>query len=429
MSVESGQPRRKTPPRRAPAVVEERERRPFLFGWGSDLNHRERESLKEKIALFGGIGLAIVLVGLLGWGYYHDHVVVPGQQRAAAAVPIAQVGNYTITTGFFKRYEKFQKKEINGQLTQVQQQLLTDKANPKGKKKEISSLEGEQGTLNTQLTQLATNSLTALIDNQTVLQRSKTVGLPITSAITQKAMGQEAKSAGGRLHLQTFIQTTGLSPNEFQSLVVANYMQGKVQSKLAAETPRRQTKVRASHILVSGKKKALAERILHKVLQGGNFATLAKKYSTDTTSAKKGGDLGYFTKTQMIAPFSKAAFSMKIGQVRLVKSQYGWHIIKVTGRKTVTLSKTEYQQAQAQSFQNWLTTQQSKLNVQRLVAPTKLPGAQPQQLPQIPQLPNPPSTKPGASISGNGTTSGGTGKQTTGKAGSGKSQPSPGKKK
>jgi hypothetical protein len=125
--------------------------------------------------------------------------------------------------------------------------------------------------------------------------------------------------------------------------------------------------------LIPTKKKALAEKLYHEVLKGANFAELAKKYSTDPGSAKKGGDLGYFPHGQMVAPFDKAAFSMKVGQIRLVKSSYGWHIIKVTGRKPVRLTPTQYQQAQQSAFTQWLAKEQAQLHVQRFVSVNNLP--------------------------------------------------------
>jgi len=93
--------------------------------------------------------------------------------------------------------------------------------------------------------------------------------------------------------------------------------------------------VRASHILfkTEGKDdaavKAKAEDVLKQVKAGANFADLAKKYSEDD-SAKTGGDLDYFGRGKMVPEFDEKVFTMEVGQTSdLVKTQFGYHIIKL----------------------------------------------------------------------------------------------------
>ncbi len=85
----------------------------------------------------------------------------------------------------------------------------------------------------------------------------------------------------------------------------------------------------ALHILV--KHKEQAEDIMQQLKKGAKFQTLAKKYST-CPSAKKGGDLGEFKKGQMVPQFDKGVFSAEILTPFLVKTKFGWHIVKVLYR-------------------------------------------------------------------------------------------------
>jgi len=93
------------------------------------------------------------------------------------------------------------------------------------------------------------------------------------------------------------------------------------------------TQVHASHILVKDEDSArqlLAEVKAHPE----KFADLAREKSTDTVSAKKGGDLGTFSPGRMVPEFDKVAFALKPGEISdVVKTQYGYHIIMVTERK------------------------------------------------------------------------------------------------
>ena len=99
---------------------------------------------------------------------------------------------------------------------------------------------------------------------------------------------------------------------------------------------------RASHILIAikadadkEKAKAKAEEVLQEVQKSpAKFAELAKKYSEDTGSAKDGGDLGYFGHGMMVKAFEDIVFKQKDGEISgLVESDYGFHIIKLTGVK------------------------------------------------------------------------------------------------
>ncbi|MFP4521911.1 MAG: peptidylprolyl isomerase [Fibrobacterota bacterium] len=106
------------------------------------------------------------------------------------------------------------------------------------------------------------------------------------------------------------------------------------------------SKVKASHILVktegdSGVKEAeeKAQMILDKLEKGGGFESLAKQYS-DCPSSKKGGDLGFFDRGRMVKPFSDAAFKLEKGEHSgIVKTRFGYHIIKCTERESNDFEK------------------------------------------------------------------------------------------
>ncbi|GKU84685.1 peptidylprolyl isomerase [Niallia sp. NCCP-28] len=130
--------------------------------------------------------------------------------------------------------------------------------------------------------------------------------------------------------------------------------------------------VEASHILVEDEK--TAKEVKKKLDEGGDFAKLAKEYSTDTATKENGGELGYFASGQMAEEFEKAAFSMKADEISdPVKTDYGYHIIKVTGHKDAKAAKLEDHKAEIKEallesklqteYSTWLTEKKEKYKI------------------------------------------------------------------
>jgi len=146
--------------------------------------------------------------------------------------------------------------------------------------------------------------------------------------------------------------------------------------------------VHARHILVATEDEAKA--VLAQLKTGADFATLAKEKSKDPGAAE-GGDLGYFTKDQMVPEFANVAFKLDKGQISdPVKTQFGWHIIKVEDKRikpTPTFDQVKSQienyvahRAQAQFVEKL----RSAANIERLDKPAAPPAADPSLNPAAP---------------------------------------------
>jgi peptidyl-prolyl cis-trans isomerase C len=89
------------------------------------------------------------------------------------------------------------------------------------------------------------------------------------------------------------------------------------------------TEYKASHILVKTEEEA--KKLITELDKGGKFAELANKHSLDAKESKNGGDLGWFSPTQMVAPFSEAVAKLEKGKYTKapIKTQFGWHVISL----------------------------------------------------------------------------------------------------
>ncbi len=129
------------------------------------------------------------------------------------------------------------------------------------------------------------------------------------------------------------------------------------------ESLAQEKQVKASHILVETKQKA--EELSEKLKKGEDFAKLAQEFSTDATTKESGGSLGFFGSGEMAEEFEEAAFALKVGEVSApVKTEYGYHLIKVEAKKEAKEAKYEeskakirdilFEQKIATEYQTWL---------------------------------------------------------------------------
>jgi foldase protein PrsA len=131
--------------------------------------------------------------------------------------------------------------------------------------------------------------------------------------------------------------------------------------------------VKASHILVEDE--AVAKEVKQKLTDGADFAELAKEYSTDEGSKENGGELGFFPRGTMVTEFEDAAFSLPINEISdPVKSDYGYHIIKVEEKKEAkeanfedskaTIKETLIDQKLETEYSTWLEEKKKDYDIE-----------------------------------------------------------------
>ncbi|MBN1456956.1 MAG: peptidylprolyl isomerase [Sedimentisphaerales bacterium] len=219
--------------------------------------------------------------------------------------------------------------------------------------------------------QMEKRMLDMLVEKQIIRDKIASEGIVISDEDIKAEIEEIAKQRGvsSEEFKQSLLERSGISEADFNEQVsislgfeklLEKEMEGKVE-KVTEEAAKayydenikqftNEEQAKASHILIdtrgkdeAGKveAKAQAEDILKQVKDGGDFAELAKTYSS-CPSKSKGGDLGYFEKGRMVPEFSQAAFALNIGEVSdIVETQFGYHIIKLTDKKEAGVLKFE----------------------------------------------------------------------------------------
>jgi parvulin-like peptidyl-prolyl isomerase len=202
-----------------------------------------------------------------------------------------------------------------------------------------------------------------LIIKELIYQEAQKRKIEVSNKEIDKTIEEIADKLGGKAKLESTMTLNNVKMEDLKNNIKLDILTKKLVENVAGEIKpaekelkafydkNKESKfsnpdlVRASHILISTPDmtnktevktaQAKAEKILAEVkAHPEKFSEIAQKNSDDPGSAEKGGDLSFFKKGDMVPEFSKVAFSLKPGTVsEIVKTQYGFHIIKVTDRK------------------------------------------------------------------------------------------------
>ncbi|MFD2444410.1 peptidylprolyl isomerase [Bacillus sp. CGMCC 1.16607] len=194
--------------------------------------------------------------------------------------------------------------------------------------------------------QYGADTLESLISKKVTQLEAKKQKVTISEKETDAEFQALIDSTGGEESFNLALEQNGVSKASMKQQIVDYLMTKKLlepRIKITEdemktyfeenkETYAQKEQIKASHILV--KDEATAKEVTAKLAAGGDFAKLAKEYSTDTSNADQGGDLGYFERGTMVTEFDDVAFSLEKNKISdPVKTKFGYHIIKVVDKK------------------------------------------------------------------------------------------------
>jgi len=231
-----------------------------------------------------------------------------------------------------------------------------------------------------------------------LVSRAKTENLVVEDTEVTEAVEQLSGRLPQGRTMETALAADGLTMEKLQEQLRGDLAARKVVEKQVAGIPeateeevssfyeansnafRRSETATARHILFSvdagadetakAEKRKLAEECCAKLQEGADFAKLAEEHSGCNTGKRSGGDLGTFERGRMVKPFEDAAFSQEIGKVGpVVETQFGFHIIEVTGRSEAgTTPLAEVKDQIAERITNQKRQQAAKTYVDALKA-------------------------------------------------------------
>jgi peptidyl-prolyl cis-trans isomerase C len=262
--------------------------------------------------------------------------------------------------------------------------------------------------------ELTNQHLGSLIANELIYQKAAAVGIKAADAEVQAEFTKLAKTYASDAEMNIALANRGmdrvaLNKDLARGLVVSKFIEEEINKKIVVspadaqqyysthtEEFRHPDLVRTSHILIVVPEGATAdqdkmarqraEALLARAKKGEDFAKLAKENSMDA-SASQGGDIGLAPKGQLAPEYEQAAFSLPVGGISgFVRTQFGYHIIKVTEKKPAGIStldevrsqlidflKNQKAEAELQKYVNDLRTK-AKIEILISVGSTQTPG-------------------------------------------------------
>lgn len=193
---------------------------------------------------------------------------------------------------------------------------------------------------------LRDNIINKLITESLIEKEMEETGLLISDEEIQENIDKYKDSLGGEESYQDFISNNKLTEDYFKENIRKTLLLEKHKEyvkdnfniddgealKYFNENKEDLVEIKASHILFSNEDDA--KRVKADLDKGGNFEEIAKKESLDSVSAINGGDLGYFSRGNMIPEFEDKAFSLNVGEIsNVLKTEVGYHIILVKDKK------------------------------------------------------------------------------------------------
>ena len=210
--------------------------------------------------------------------------------------------------------------------------------------------------------QLTYSGVTTLVNSRLLYEKAIASSVKATDAEVDEAIQSFAKNYASDAEMnaalaQQLLDRDLLRQRLEQELTMTKYLNALASditvapeevSRYYAEHPdefAHPNIVRVSHILLRGddkpeldaQVKVRAEALMARAKKGEDFAKLARENSVDNT-ASNGGDIGYVAKDVLDADFAEAAFSMAVGDIRVIKSRFGYHVIKLTDKKAEGVS-------------------------------------------------------------------------------------------
>ena len=366
------------------------------------LARAERERIQVRWLLGVIIAIAVVAIGILGYGWIDSVYIQPKKT-------VVTINEDTITQGEFQGRIRIHQRELLGQLNSYMQMEQLFASDPQT----LASIQELQNQIRTQLAYpelIGQEVIYSMIRETLIRQEAEKMGIrvlpeeierriqhsfgfypegtptpfptPTPDATRVAAIAAASESTPEPSPTSTLPQTPfptatpyvleayevdyeqfldslsdfGISESDFFVYIEAQLLEEKVREQFDPEIDRMAEHVLLQHILIFDEE--IAQEALEQLESGDAWADIVLEYSEDQNSRESSGDLGWKTLDDMVrflGQMGLAAFSAQVDEVvGPIESQYGWHLLRIVDRQDREILETAYQEAVDNAFETWI---------------------------------------------------------------------------
>lgn len=349
------------------------------------LSRHQKEQRQQRLAIAFVAAVVVLIVGVLGFGLFRELIYIPSR-------PIATVNGVTIPVSTYAKVMAFRQLILDQQLNFYESQAAAVQDTT-----QQSYLQMYQQQLQSMRMNLGLQVPEDLIEEELIRQEAVKRGLTITAADVEAALARSFTQPASTIAETTTITGTaatptptpnwqedykqylaafGISDADYRKLVVEPQVyREKLGEVIGATVPTAAEQVHVRHILVDTYENAMD--IVKLLQEGGDFADLAQKRSTDSLTTEEGGDMGWRPRGIESAEFDQAVFALQPGQISApITTTNGIEILKLEERDpNRPLEASHLEAFQSQAFSNWIEEAKKGSGVQRAIDSDKMAWA------------------------------------------------------
>lgn len=359
------------------------------------ISRRQREERQRRLILLGAGAVLLLVLGILGFGYYEIKFLKP-------ASPVAVVNGVPLRTDEYQKMVIFQRFTLDQYRQNLERRLSQLDASDETEAWIANLFQQELARLEPQRAQIPSQALEMMIEDELIRQGAQERGITVTDKEIDRAIEESygyqqepvtptitatepitptptlpsiTKEEFEQAYQQSLaaLAKMGISEGFYRDTIRRGLLRSKMWEVIGREVPTSEEQVHVRRIVLETEEEAEAAR--ERLVAGEDFATLAQELSIDEATKENGGDVGWMAFDERDLPFSGMAFQLEVGEIsQVIETARGYEILKLEEKdENRELDPATLEERKNTPFSTWLNDLQAEATIDRYWSEEKVP--------------------------------------------------------